>query len=370
MRNLPKVAWLLLILLFPVVGPVAWLLAGRPTRALGAATRRGALATDHAARAGPSPPARPRRRPRLPQGPLTRPWPPCPSGSRAPARAPCPPPSPPSSLGTAAAHLLGRADLALAHPRPRRRPRAAGRGQLRQRLLRRHPRHRRGPGRAGAPGRPAARRARQRQARGDRCRSAPPGVVGLALVALSEAWVMLPLGALAVLAAWRYTGGDNPYGYRGLGEVYVFVFFGLMATLGTLYTQADAVTLVRRARRRRRRRGRVGDPRRRTTCATSRPTPSTASGPSPCGSATAAPGCSTSGSSRSRCSRCAGMAFWRALGAARPARRCRSASRAVRTVLSGTTGRDLVPVLAATGLYEVAYAVLAALGVVIGVALR
>ena len=53
---------------------------------------------------------------------------------------------------------------------------------------------------------------------------------------------MLPLGALAVLAAWRYTGGDNPYGYRGLGEVYVFVFFGLMATLGTQYTQADAVT--------------------------------------------------------------------------------------------------------------------------------
>ena len=68
------------------------------------------------------------------------------------------------------------------------------------------------------------------------------GIVGLALVALSGAWIMLPLGALAVLAAWCYTGGDNPYGYRGLGEVYVFVFFGLMATLGTQYTQADAVT--------------------------------------------------------------------------------------------------------------------------------
>ena len=53
---------------------------------------------------------------------------------------------------------------------------------------------------------------------------------------------MLPLGALAVLAAWRYTGGDNPYGYRGLGEVYVFVFFGLLATLGTQYTQAGAVS--------------------------------------------------------------------------------------------------------------------------------
>jgi 1,4-dihydroxy-2-naphthoate octaprenyltransferase len=44
------------------------------------------------------------------------------------------------------------------------------------------------------------------------------------------------------VAAWRYTGGDNPYGYRGLGELYVFVFFGLMATLGTLYTQAHTLT--------------------------------------------------------------------------------------------------------------------------------
>jgi 1,4-dihydroxy-2-naphthoate octaprenyltransferase len=67
-------------------------------------------------------------------------------------------------------------------------------------------------------------------------------LVGLALVALSQAWVMIPLGVLAVLAAWRYTGGDNPYGYRGLGELYVFVFFGLMATLGTLYTQALRLT--------------------------------------------------------------------------------------------------------------------------------
>ncbi len=68
------------------------------------------------------------------------------------------------------------------------------------------------------------------------------GLVGLALVALSGAWVMLPLGALAVVAAWRYTGGENPYGYRGLGELYVFVFFGLMATLGTLYTQAGELS--------------------------------------------------------------------------------------------------------------------------------
>ena len=69
-------------------------------------------------------------------------------------------------------------------------------------------------------------------------------LVGLALVALSAAWIMIPLGALAILAAWKYTGGDNPYGYRGLGELYVFIFFGLMATLGTLYTQAGRVTGV------------------------------------------------------------------------------------------------------------------------------
>ena len=67
---------------------------------------------------------------------------------------------------------------------------------------------------------------------------------GFALVALSAAWILLPIGALAVLAAWRYTGGDNPYGYRGLGEVYVFVFFGLVATLGTLYTQIGTITVV------------------------------------------------------------------------------------------------------------------------------
>lgn len=68
--------------------------------------------------------------------------------------------------------------------------------------------------------------------------------VGFALVALSQAWIMIPIGALAILAAWRYTGGDNPYGYRGLGEVYVFIFFGLVATLGTQYTQIGSITPV------------------------------------------------------------------------------------------------------------------------------
>lgn len=68
------------------------------------------------------------------------------------------------------------------------------------------------------------------------------GVLGLALVALTGQWWLLAVGVLCVLAAWGYTGGRRPYGYRGLGEVGVFVFFGLVATLGTTYTQIDGLT--------------------------------------------------------------------------------------------------------------------------------
>ena len=67
-------------------------------------------------------------------------------------------------------------------------------------------------------------------------------LAGLALVVLSQAWWLLLVGAGAVLAAWGYTGGKSPYGYMGLGDVFVFVFFGPVATLGTTFTQAGAVS--------------------------------------------------------------------------------------------------------------------------------
>jgi 1,4-dihydroxy-2-naphthoate octaprenyltransferase len=67
-------------------------------------------------------------------------------------------------------------------------------------------------------------------------------VAGLALVALSGQWWLLIVGVACVLAAWYYTGGRRPYGYAGLGEIAVFIFFGLVAVLGTTYTQTGTVT--------------------------------------------------------------------------------------------------------------------------------
>jgi 1,4-dihydroxy-2-naphthoate octaprenyltransferase len=64
-------------------------------------------------------------------------------------------------------------------------------------------------------------------------------LAGLALAA-TTAWWLVAVGLLCVLAAWYYTGGKRPYGYAGLGEVMVFVFFGLVAVVGTYYVQAQA----------------------------------------------------------------------------------------------------------------------------------
>ena len=67
-------------------------------------------------------------------------------------------------------------------------------------------------------------------------------VLGLWLVVLSGQWVLVAVGACAVAAAWFYTGGRHPYGYLGVGvsEVMVFVFFGLVATVGTTVTQVPS----------------------------------------------------------------------------------------------------------------------------------
>ncbi|MEL4358848.1 MULTISPECIES: 1,4-dihydroxy-2-naphthoate polyprenyltransferase [unclassified Luteococcus] len=65
---------------------------------------------------------------------------------------------------------------------------------------------------------------------------------GLVLVALTGHWWLVGVGALCILAAWYYTGGEHPYGYAGLGEVFVFIFFGLVAVCGTTYVQLGRVT--------------------------------------------------------------------------------------------------------------------------------
>ncbi len=84
---------------------------------------------------------------------------------------------------------------------------------------------------------------------------APPGAVkaaaflcfgvaalaGLVLALITTLW-LVALGAVMIAAAWGYTGGASPYGYRGFGEVSVFVFFGLVAVMGTTYVQLERLT--------------------------------------------------------------------------------------------------------------------------------
>lgn len=64
-------------------------------------------------------------------------------------------------------------------------------------------------------------------------------VAGLAIAVRTQQWWLLAVGAVCIVAAWFYTGGKRPYGYAGLGELFVFVFFGLVATLGTTWVQVQ-----------------------------------------------------------------------------------------------------------------------------------
>ena len=69
-------------------------------------------------------------------------------------------------------------------------------------------------------------------------------VGGLVLVGLTAQWWLLLVGAASIAAAWLYTGGPRPYGYAGLGEVFVFVFFGVVPVVGTAYVQTLVITAV------------------------------------------------------------------------------------------------------------------------------
>lgn len=70
------------------------------------------------------------------------------------------------------------------------------------------------------------------------------GVAGLAGLALAAAvgWELVAVGAVAMAAGWFYTGGPRPYGYLGLGELFVFVFFGVVATTGSAYVQEEQLS--------------------------------------------------------------------------------------------------------------------------------
>jgi 1,4-dihydroxy-2-naphthoate octaprenyltransferase len=68
-------------------------------------------------------------------------------------------------------------------------------------------------------------------------------VAGLAITVITQIWWLPAVGAVAIVAAWFYTGGKRPYGYAGLGELSVFVFFGLVEVVGTVYILTNTVWL-------------------------------------------------------------------------------------------------------------------------------
>ncbi len=69
-------------------------------------------------------------------------------------------------------------------------------------------------------------------------------VAGLALVIITGKWWLILIGIASIAAAWLYTGGPRPYGYAGLGEVFVFIFFGVVPVVGTAYVQTLTITVA------------------------------------------------------------------------------------------------------------------------------
>ena len=65
---------------------------------------------------------------------------------------------------------------------------------------------------------------------------------GVYLSTITTLW-LIPVGLICILGAWFYTGGSKPYGYRGLGEVSVFIFFGLIATNGSFFVQLERLAI-------------------------------------------------------------------------------------------------------------------------------
>ena len=190
------------------------------------------------------------------------------------------------------------------------------------------------------------------------------GVLGLVLVAVASVWWMVPVGAASVAAAWYYTGGSRPYGYLGLGEVFVFVFFGLVATLGTVATMTTPPAAVAWW-------GAIGVGALASAILVAnnlRDIPTDREH----GKQTLAV---RLGDTRTRqlyvglvavAFVMAGLAALTTLWALLALLAILPAARIVRIVLGGASGRDLVPVLAGTGLVQLVWSALLALGLTLG----